>query len=225
MKKIILSIISALLASLVITGCATIMYDKSIPLEESSTIRINYDHTVNKFDEKSVSWGSGTLNKQLVVIPAGLHNLTIHVTRSKDGYRYEGNVGITYDFLPSHTYFVYAYFYDNKTFARILDEEMLNRELVPDSTKPNTSPYEGKWVYKDDQIIFVGNEFIHLYKGKYFSRGFFIYSEKEVWTQTFAFYDSKKGIFIPGAGVDYVKYKYDGTTLMYGRIEKYRRME
>jgi len=167
-KKIV--IISMVLATLLIAGCSSApkVYDKSVPLEQSSTL-VLYNTTVMNFDDKFVgitpSWMAHNGGTKEIIIPAGTHTLSIYA-------EYPGSVGrlqqvqykpISYEFLPGRTYVILKNSLTSDEGVRITDLTEELPELVPDPTRTDASPFEGVWVNiknAEDRLIFSGNEFM-----------------------------------------------------------------
>jgi hypothetical protein len=239
MKRRIAIIPVLLLAALVVAGCvgAPKVYDKSVPPEQSSTIRINNGTTrITSFDGKSVKWGAGFTQQQMV-IPAGKHSLSVYIeyqrsTGSNTVTTSYGTVTVENDFLPGHTYFIGAAMStrENKIYGKIIDETALNQELpTPNPTSPNASPLEGIWVnIKDEkyQIIFAGNEYFLLTNGNYLQRGNFSFNGKNGTITLTAFYSKGKWTgFINILNNMEGQITYNGTTLTDDRRNEFKRAQ
>ena len=121
MKKYMLFML-AVSGFLLLSGCATnIVYDRSIPDDETCYIRIHRDLTVVKFNERNVRWKIRFLgynlfkeeNFAVVRIPIGEHKMILNYSSSgSDGMRnytktakglelnYDFKAGITYTLRP-----------------------------------------------------------------------------------------------------------------------------
>jgi len=154
-------------------GCssAPTVFDKSVPLEQSSTLRImacNVREFDGEFTGGGIAWGVMIGEKQMI-IPAGRHTLTL---LSRSG-RWESTITMTHDFIPGHTYTVSL---DSDTAkGAILDETELSRALVPNPASPNASQIEGVWIATNgEKYIFADNGYFWINKkGDLMHRGTF----------------------------------------------------
>jgi len=219
-QKLILGLCLAIGLAIAFTGCssAPTVFDKSVPLEQSSTIRINsYTYVSGNINGTPVEWVTSSFNQKQVIIPAGEHTFRI----GTDDNRRQGLVSVTNNFLPGHTYFVIASIIGDKIYGAIIDQGDLNSVLVPDPTSPDASPIEGKWFTTlrniSYEFIFVKDKYVTLINGKPFLMGFFQISGNTVSMLAFAVYDSKKEEWNLHSGGD--NFTYDGTSLKKGQLE------
>jgi len=185
MKKIFLIVV--FLTILLIFGCAASpkIYNKSVPIEQSSTIRI-FNCNVRQFNGTNVLWGKMTGEKQLV-IPAGTHSLELF-------YQFEDNLSkklvsqsctIEYQFVPGHVYVV-TYETDFVLYpvrGLIFNETELQSYFTSNASDPEDSPLEGRWLEKNgkQEIQFSGNQYIFKdTKGKFMYRGYFSFDGKTI---------------------------------------------
>ena len=220
MKGKWLLVVSVLVAVLGATGCATAkVYDKTVPLEKSSTLEIG-NGFVKSFNGEKTLW-DGT-----VIIPAGTHTLVIHNSETSayaTSVEY-GEVSMTHTFLPGHTYVVFAPIQYGKINGRIIDKEIFSKDLVPDPTSPDASLIEGKWQITDgkntNEFIFAKDEYARFVNGNYYSRGFIEINKNSVSMTVAAFYIPKKQtwsvikIIMSGGNLTY-----NGTSWFLGKFE------
>jgi len=208
-----------LLATLVIGSCnsAPKVYDKSVPLEQSSTLEIG-NCFVKSFSGESTLW-SGT-----VIIPAGQHTLVLHNSETMGTTTEYGEVSMTYEFLPGHTYAVFAPIKHGQINGRIIDIAVFNTVLVPDPTSPDASPLEGKWKITDgknsNEFVFAKDEYIRWVNGVYYCRGFAQTDGNTISMTMDALYDAKKEkwvvikLLMSGGNITY-----NGTSWVLGKFE------
>ena len=235
MKKrvFVIGVISTMLIiGFSLVGCATAkVYDKSVPLEQSSVIKINEcfvrEFNGNKTDSKWwAAFGTKTLQ-----IPAGKHTLEIfNKVERREGGRIineSGNINVTYTFIPGRTYLISAPIYSGKINAIIIDESGINSDLVPDTA--SNSPFEGEWAQVRDEnirLIIAGNEYATKVNGQYTVRGFVNYTGGNATLQIWAMYDAKKEkwavskMSIGSAGITS-----NGNTLILGGQYQYRKVK
>jgi len=227
--------VMVLALGLVFTGCASkpTVYDASVPTEQSSTLKIKACW-VKEFNGKETNWGSAFSMKQ-IIIPAGQHSLLIfNKFENNEGYQvvnYHDEILMHFEFLPNHTYLITMSLNKiNKRFtARIIDEASFGYDLVPDTSSPDATPLEGKWVntkIEGNQLIFAKNEFIFITNGKYYGRGFFYFDGQDVSIPISAVYNKDKWVLLDKEMEigGYSRFTYDGTTLISGKIE-FKKME
>ena len=195
-------------------GCsgAPIVYDKSVPAEQRSTMVINNYTWIVEFNGMHTNWITSMFSKKTVIIPAGEHTLLI----GTDNNSREGKVKVTGNFLPGHTYLVGAYISGSSIYGRIVDETALNFELLPNPASPTASPFEGRWVdikNAENQLIFWNNQYILRVKEKDALRGFFSYNEgtKKIALFRDAYYS--KGKWIASIGIEPIICDYNDTAI------------
>ena len=220
MKKKCLFIVSVLVMALVVAGCYStpMVYDSSVPLEESSTLEIG-NGTVTGFNGKNTFWDT-----KAVIIPAGTHTLTIRNSEERGTSIEYGQVTMTYTFLPGHTYAVFAPIEGGRIIGTIIDKVKFSEDLVPDPSSPDASRIEGKWKITDgkttNEFTFAKNEYARFINGNYFSRGFFQIGGNSVSMTVGAFYNSKKDTWsvmtMPLSGGNLT---YNGTSWFLGKYE------
>ena len=119
MKKLIKNLMFlVLLISIcnIFAGCSTgpIVYDKSVPLEQSSTLKL-LNVGVDSFNEKNFVWVWGDPNMprpmmdkhvHFVIIPSGTHTLALRQSWHIGDVITSYTVTMTHDFLPGLTYVV-----------------------------------------------------------------------------------------------------------------------
>ena len=105
-------VITAVLAALVFTGCATktVVYDPSVPTERLCTLKIDVELSVQQFDSDTVDWnygGNPFISSYVVVIPAGYHQFVMSwMLHSSMRYSYARNIMYSYTFEAGKTYIV-----------------------------------------------------------------------------------------------------------------------
>jgi hypothetical protein len=152
------------------------VYDASVPPEQSSTLRI-MNCGISEFDGKTtgLAWYTDTLPKQ-VMIPAGDHRLKIYTQPNRDHSNISLYRTLSYTFLAGHTYLVTGGLYNvNETWGYIVDATVTPGELVPDPSKPDATPIEGTWQGEKATFVFRGNEYLQT-EGKLAVRGRIIYN-------------------------------------------------
>jgi len=222
-QKLILGVCLAIGLAIAFTGCgsAPVVFDKSVPLEQSSTIRINnYTYVSANINGKPVEWITSSFNQKQVIIPAGEHTFRI----GTDTNRRQGLVLVTKNFLPGHTYFVIASILGSKVYGAIIDEAEFNSALVPDSTSPDASPIEGKWNYTDgkntNEFIFAKDTFVRSFNGTPMFKGFFQINGNTGAMLVFANYDSKNEKWrLLASALSGGNLTYNGTSLRWGNFE------
>jgi len=124
--------------ALSIAGCATTkVYDKTVPLEQSSTLALSNDVGIIDFNDKKIAL-MGT-----IIIPADFH---YWILRYKD-IKYDGlgratgvtqyDIVMSYTFLPKHTYYVTATASGGTAIGQIRDITNLYLDFPsPDPTSP-----------------------------------------------------------------------------------------
>jgi len=229
-SRLIFGVCLAIGLAIAFTACssAPVVYDKSVPLEQSSTLIIKLGK-ITLFNGKKVSWNgyNGFSWGQKFIIPAGTHEFILEFEqRSATGKAMEGVVTMKHEFLPGHSYNVLAALTSisgRNAMGIIIDEEELQNELKPNSENPDASPFEGKWVdVKDEgnQLILCGSQYIRIYKGKNDIRGFFSYTKNSVYLHFLAKY--AKGMWEIDEGLMQfggANYVYDGSSLKIGKYE------
>jgi hypothetical protein len=199
MKKKQFLIVSVLVAVLLIVGCSSTpkenVYDKSVPLEQSSKLIILVNCSVLEFNGKNtdINWhADNSILSKIMIIPAGTHSLKLYSRNMSYETVFDP---ITREFLPGHSYVVTAEGIGRSFKAAIVDQADLNYELVPDLTRENASPFEGTWVSiknEGDRLIFSKKEFFALTK-KAQLRGTFSYT-KEAITLNVTAIDGRNGL-------------------------------
>ena len=203
MKKYLILVL--LLLSMIFSGCSTgpMVFDPSVPLEQSSKIILNSSR-ITKFNGKKVSWIPSLFNynRMTITIPSGRNTF--------DGnFFISGKTSllvkdVTYDFLPGKTYYIYGIIYQYsltkyENHVRIIDESLFHLELIPNTKDENASVLEGIWVdikEQENKIIFAGNYFIEDYKifGKINKRrGMFNIDGDKIFLEYFAGYGKIPG--------------------------------
>jgi len=229
MKKIYQVVLVVCLAvglAIALAGCSSgpNVYDKSVPIEQSSTIKIIWCF-VTQFD--GVKTGSAwwaAMNTKQVIIPAGTHTLKLFNKQEGFGTSSWGEVDIKFDFTPGNTYLVFAPLYGHEIKGQIIDETHFNRELTPDPASPNASQFEGKWVSaknENNQLIVSGDEYIWIDKGVNQMRGYISYDEKKkkVSLSFLAVYYKDRWQIMGGEASNWKNLNFNGTTLMDGKTE------
>jgi hypothetical protein len=193
MKKNKLSLVALFLVVLFITGCSSgpKVFDKTVPLEESSTLVVNRYLSVEINGVGDVT--TSMFNTAEVIIPAGKKALKV-IT---DNGKWVGTVTTEFDFLPGHKYFLAMYLgkWGDETpepTVTIVDEADLNAGLTSNPTGANVSPFEGEWesvtASAGQHLVFSGDQFILSANGKYLARGYWSATGKTVeLTQVFVF--------------------------------------
>ncbi|MDR2922913.1 MAG: hypothetical protein LBU85_06195 [Treponema sp.] len=240
-SKLVLGVCLAIGLAIAFTGCSSApsapkVFDKTVPLEQSSTIQFQ-GCSIVRFDGKenylSPMWSAhNSLGIKQVIIPAGTHVLSIYAESAGGStiYQWE-SVPMSYEFLPGHTYAIGVQRSYSDFTALIIDHVQLNRELVPDTTRGNASPFEGVWESssKKFQLIFAGDEYMLIYNGRGTFRGNFTYDKSGtnvILTQWGSYYSKEVPWFIYPSPIK-VACSYDGTLLTYGTStnDKFRRVE
>jgi len=217
------------------------VYDDTVPPEQSSTLIIG-GCQVNKFNGTKVSaganagkWNAAATGDKTVIIPAGEHTLDLWST----GDGGIGNVEITHTFLAGHTYNVSTRINSGTITGQITDVSKYTFDLpTPDTTDPNASPFEGKWVsVQTDRVglVIAKDEWASILDGKYSNRGLVLYNEENATLLTMAGYDAKKGkwtIYRPSLLQEIQSHSFGsqkavmrGNTLIVNGKFEYRRVE
>jgi len=196
--KLIFGVCLAIGLAIAFTGCSSApkAYDPSVPLEQSSTLRIvscNVREFDGKFTGGGIAWGVMIGEKQMI-IPAGRHTLTL---LSRSG-RWESTITMTHDFIPGHTYTVSLE--SDTAKGAILDETELSRELVPNPASPNASQIEGVWIAANgEKYIFANNGYFWTdKKGSFMHRGTFSLNGQKI--NLINQFSSFSGPWYPGTG-------------------------
>jgi hypothetical protein len=129
MKKKGFSIVSVLLVALVFAGCTNTpkVYDPSVPLEQSCTLRI-YNLVITNFDGEKTKWGPAFVEGTAeTIIPAGSHSMSIMYKDAKEDALgriasiTEYQLTTSYEFLPKRTYLLSVSVTNGKATAQIKD--------------------------------------------------------------------------------------------------------
>ena len=222
MKKLFLAVLITVALSVTAHAKDPMVHDQSVPLEQSSTLKI-MDCQINNFDGSSVSWGllsgGGFVlgREEQVVIPAGKHNLGLIRVTDSGRQRNETTASVTYEFIPGHSYYITL----TNNRGLIIDETGLNIELTPDIDRPNASRLEGKWLDNKgvEELIFAGDEFILKSKGKPKYRGFFTLNGNNIVCHPIATYS--KNTFKISTGLLWgnvrLRFTFDGTNVYFSK--------
>jgi outer membrane murein-binding lipoprotein Lpp len=230
MKKKRILTVSVVVVALLLAGCSSEpkVYDKTVPMEQSSTL-IQTDTGIIKFNEKKVAWMKST------IIPAGTHNFVLRFKDSK--FDSTGQiVGLTqydilmsYTFIAGHSYTITASASDGKATGRIEDiTQMLSEFPVPDLDSPDASPFEGEWENPNGRICFVfsKNEYAMKLNGEYRIRGYISFNDRKAVFSIVAGYYAKRNGWSPfknNMGSDYIIYT-DNSSFIYNN-ERYKRVK
>jgi hypothetical protein len=220
-------VISVLLAALLVAGCVgapkTTIYDKSVPLEKSSTLIISMGCSVIEFDGKSTlspSWQAHNSGMKQMIIPAGTHTLKLYTEVVYSGAKHMiGSEPMTLEFLQEHSYVAMAEADLGGSFiAVIIDQAELSRELIPDPTRADASPFEGVWVNvqnEEDRMIFSGNKYMVLSKtkGQFSWRGTFSHNNGTITLNESAYETTLGWLPWPPSEARPIRFVYNGTTL------------
>jgi hypothetical protein len=223
MKKKWGLIVSVLMTPLLIASCATAkVYDKSVPLEQSSTLMLA-NVIINEFNGKKVLWMDRSM-----IIPADTHSLRLANSENRGTSTEYGMVSMSYTFLAGHTYLVTAPISGGKIIGKITDFTRFYLDFpLPDTNNPDASPFEGEWVYpknENSRIIFVRDEWAMKYNGKYTARGL-VSQDGENALSMIAKYDAKKEKWVVSKiSTRLGKVTNNGTSLLYNNAE-FKRLE
>lgn len=182
--KLVLSVCLAIGLAIAFAGCSSspIVYDKSVPTEESSILRIT-NCAVTEFNgiKLGAQWNS-PLGVKLVQIPAGRHSLQVYQKGGGYGYETWNTVDLTYTFLPGHTYLVFLGTVDMGADLVLFDITLTEAEPKSDLSSPVATQFEGMWINEKDnqQWMFFGNEFVTINKGNYVLRGKFSFKSGNI---------------------------------------------
>jgi hypothetical protein len=201
MKKRI-GIISMLLTALLIAGCSSgpMVYDKSVPLEKSSTLILRQCAITEFNGVKTGVSMNGLAGQKQVQIPAGKHRIQVHQKGGGVGYETWNTVDTTYDFLPGYIYVIFLGTVDMGSKLSIVGApkftgKVIQNELKPDPASPNASPIEGTWEYRKGNVfIFANNEFIWRFGGGNKFRGVFSIEENTITLPLFFEYKGGKWV-------------------------------
>jgi hypothetical protein len=167
----IIVILTAIIFTSMMAGCETfditkpLVYDRSVPVEQSCTLVPGGGITVRKFDGKSVSW------HRAVVIPAGEHefevdyNVTTPVGAGRMERHSSSGIIVSGRFIPGHEYttvtqedtfnrIVNVWFQDNTAVAaerareKAEEESNFKARLPVESFEPTS--LEGIWVWSPE---------------------------------------------------------------------------
>jgi hypothetical protein len=215
------TVFSVILTVLLISGCssAPTVYDKSVPLEQSSTL-ILVSCTVMDFDGKFLvldsNWrGHNSLGPKQIIIPSGTHTFSVYAEYSQSSRILQVQYKpFTIEFFPGHTYAVQKNSSTSDEGVRITDITELLKEFVPNSSGSDALLLEGKWESDNGNFgyIFSGNQFITFYKKNQGLRGFFSIKDDKVYLTTLVYYYKGKWIVYSIAGSFVLQF--DGTTLV-----------
>jgi len=217
LRAVFISVVLAALLTAACTGAPKI-YDKSVPLEQSSTL-ILMSCTVMDFDGKFLAlnpdWrGHNSLSPKQIIIPAGTHTFSIYAEYSQASrilqVQYEP---FRIDFLPGHTYAVQKKSLTSDNGVSITDVTELLKEFVQNSRGSDASLLEGKWesIKDKDGYIFSGNQFV-TFNGKNLGlRGFFSIKDDKVQLTTLVYHN--KGNWYVNSLAGSYNLQFDGTTL------------
>ena len=89
-------------------SCATtkIVFDDTIPLEETAIIQPTVSIIIIEFNGKSVNWRAGTWGTE-ITIPSGEADLIVSIVFEKGNYLYTGGrLKFTYDFKKGQKYMI-----------------------------------------------------------------------------------------------------------------------
>jgi len=117
-----------LFIGLFLTGCASgnYVFDKSIPKENLSILKLPLELSVVKFDDQDVKWvagfgyyTSGSTTAASVKIPAGEHTLIVNYFLQRNNGQFRetttaNGIEVKYDFQPGVTYKLYTHMFGNK---------------------------------------------------------------------------------------------------------------
>ena len=107
-KKVFIFGAFIFLGAILFTGCGSSpkVHDKTVPLEQSSTINLNQCLLIG-MDGNDVRYGN-QLKMVPVIIPAGRHTLKFYASNESVGYNTVrttfNEVSVTYTFIPGRTY-------------------------------------------------------------------------------------------------------------------------
>lgn len=201
MKRLL--VFSVLLSVCVSTifGAKPTVYDKKVPMEQSSTL-ILVTCSVLMFDGKSMGFNKGWQAHngfpKEVIIPAGTHTLSMYAEYIGAGrisqVTYEP---FTHEFLPGRIYAIQKNSITADKGVRMRDVTELFEEFVSNSGGSDASPIEGTWEFDKQQLIFSGDQFITLNKGKNNTRGFFYIEDNTVYLPHILYYSGKKWKIYP----------------------------
>jgi hypothetical protein len=184
-SKLILNVCLAIGLVIAFVSCSSgpTVYDKSIPPEQSSVLRITVC-AITKFDgiNMGAKWNALAGIKQ-VQIPSGQHSIQVYQSGGGFGYSTQNTVDVTYNFLPGRTYIVFLGTVNQGAKLQIVDVTRTDEEPKIDPSSPDATKFEGIWVNTQDemhQLIFFNNEFAMKAKGQYSMRGPFSYDDKNL---------------------------------------------
>jgi len=90
------------------SSCATtkIVFDDTIPLEETAIIQPTLSITIIEFNGKRVNWNAGDWGTE-ITIPSGEANLIVNIAFETSNYLYTGGkLKFTYDFKKGQKYII-----------------------------------------------------------------------------------------------------------------------
>ena len=91
-------------------SCKTnqIIYNETIPVEETAIIRLGSEIKIVSFNGDDVNWVSGFWKSPHFIIPSGKSNSVLSISADRGGYRYSGGrFNLTYTFEKSNKYLIY----------------------------------------------------------------------------------------------------------------------
>jgi hypothetical protein len=96
----------SLIGLFVSCGTVGIVYDDTIPAEETAIIQPSVEVYINSFNNNDVHWAPGFWKGTKITVPSGEQNLTLGVSAQRGYYTYSGGkFSFTYRFEPGHFYF------------------------------------------------------------------------------------------------------------------------
>ena len=196
-EKLVLVVCLAIGLAIAFVGCssAPIVYDKSVPAEESSILRITMC-AVTKFNGVSLGakWNS-PMGVKLVQIPAGRHSLQVYQSGGSATTATWNTVDLTYDFLPGRTYTVFLGTVNMGADLTLFDVTITDEEIKIDPSSPTATMFEGVWKNEKNnrqQWIFFGNEYATKVDGNYTLRGKFSFKDGNIRAVATHSYDKGK---------------------------------
>jgi len=206
-KKSLLMVLVLMAAAVASYGKGPIVFDKSVPADQCSTLMVSAPTGVgvivkiSKFNGKNVSWKPGLTGAPTnVIIPASTHSLRFSCQEERGlslvaTMKITGSIDITHTFLAGHTYFATAEILTDgnnmqgkKVQAYILDITPGRDFVPPNRAAPNASPFEGEWVRSAEvqdvtvpiQLFITGDEWAMKQNGQFTQRGYVL--QKKIWS-------------------------------------------
>ena len=167
----------------VVHAAGPYVYDKTVPKEKSSILRITSCAITQFNGKKTGSQWNALLKIKEVQILAGEHRMQVYQEGGSFNTVTRNTVDGTFNFLPGHTYIVFLGTVYQGAKLQIVDVTMIDEDPVPDPSSTEATILEGVWVNTADethQLIFFKNQYAVKAKGQFTMRGPFSFDDKNI---------------------------------------------